>query len=613
LYNLTFIANDTSNNLNASETSNFTVNDTVNPTILDLIPAINSEYNTLQTIEIAVNVTDDVNVSQVFANVSLVNGTITEVELSLDSSNRYNNTYTIPASVNGTYNITFIANDTSGNYNTTNTTNFTAVSIDTDGDGADDAIDTLIGNESDITSQGVAGLNITVGGAQVNGTFTGENEVLFFNDSLLFVNFTHNFSLSGLNLSNFTINFTSTSLVVNFSGQIQRGYNKTLYFPDNSYTSICVEDGEIDSDTDISSTCDGTNEIDFDTCVGVSSGTTISGKTCYDNGTTITIENLSFSGVRGTTTAAAAPTAASAAASSSSGGSSLPPSADVGEAADAGDTGDSSPGSSEPGPSGPTGAAVSPPGPSNLAGKAFFGDFGEFSQQFGRYILTGILAVLALGTFTYGGRKIHHKIKHRHTLIHKPMEQVPNRSLRIVPMTFIDPKEPMDDKIDSINQQLAALQVDEVPEPKKQRLFPKLFQSNTKEVILANELDNLNQEIHGYERTQILDKPKGKQEWDYRLEEIEIALGDVEVKGSKGRIITSTAETKDDYGNTQNAIMGKELERISQTLQGKEKVIPKISKLKKVKNYEDLEDQADDATGYELEEIENELKRLEDM
>jgi len=207
LYNITFLANDSSNNLNDSSATNFTVNDIVNPTILDFIPALNSEYNTLDTIEIAVNVTDDVNVSQVFANVSLANETIEEVELIFDTVNRYNNTYTIPVSVNGTYNITFIANDTTGNYNTTNITNFTAVSPDTDGDGIDDNIDTLMGNESDITSQGVPALNITVGGTQVSGTFTGEQEVLFFNDSLLFVNFTHNFSSSGLNLSNFTINF----------------------------------------------------------------------------------------------------------------------------------------------------------------------------------------------------------------------------------------------------------------------------------------------------------------------------------------------------------------------------------------------------------------------
>ncbi|MBT3835953.1 hypothetical protein HOD05_01300 [Candidatus Woesearchaeota archaeon] len=646
-----------------------------NPTILDLIPALNSQYNTLETIEIAVNVTDDVSVSQVYANVSLSNGTIEEVELSFDSNNRYNNTYTIPVSVGGIYNITFIANDTAGNYNTTNITNFTVVFTDTDSDGSDDLADTLIGNESDILTQGISGLNITVGGNQSNGTFTGVHEVLFYNETTLFINFTHNFSSSGLNLSNFTINFTSTSLVMNFSEQIQSEYNKTFYFPDNGYTSICVENAEINSDADISSGCNGDDETNFDTCLGVSTGTTINSITCYDNGTTITIQNLSFSGIRGTTTSAAVtPPAADSGSPGGSPGSSLPPSTDASESSDSTDTeGSNSETSDATDSSGPTGAAVTPQGSSNLAGRAFFGDFGEYSEQFGRYILTGILAVLALGTFTYGGRKIHHKIKHRHTLIHKPMERAPEMDLRLVPMTLIDSKEPMGDKINNINKQLAALQIDEVPIPKNKKRSLRLFKNNTKEVVLANELQNLNNEIHGYDKPQVIDEPLGKQEWDNQLEEIEIKLDNVNQKSSvkpkkkksfsrffqrntkevvlanelqkldneihgyekskvinepqvkqewdtrleqiekelgtvnvdfgKGRVVTKIAESKDDFGDTQNALLNKELDHISQKLQGKE---PFPSKFNNPKTQEN-------AGGSELEELEREIKKLKEM
>jgi len=124
LYNLTFYANDSSGNENRSEVSNFTINDIVNPSVGTLVPAVNSLFNVSAVVEINATITDDVNVSQVFANVTLPNGTIEEYELTLDGSNVYNTTYTVP-SVHGTFNITFIANDTTGNYNTTEVSNFT--------------------------------------------------------------------------------------------------------------------------------------------------------------------------------------------------------------------------------------------------------------------------------------------------------------------------------------------------------------------------------------------------------------------------------------------------------------------------------------------------------
>ncbi len=122
-YNVTYFANDSSNNINSSVTSNFTVQDRVNPSVPDVLPSQNTTYNASDTIMIMANVTDDVAVSRVFANISEPNGTIKQLELTFRSANRYNNTFTAPALAGG-YNLTFFANDSSGNDNRTVTSNF---------------------------------------------------------------------------------------------------------------------------------------------------------------------------------------------------------------------------------------------------------------------------------------------------------------------------------------------------------------------------------------------------------------------------------------------------------------------------------------------------------
>ena len=100
---------------------------------------------------------------------------------------------------------------------------------DTDNDGLPDSSDPLLYNESNVTISGVTTLNITVGGNATNGSFSGEQEILFYDQTNLMVNFSHNFSTSNLDLSQVTITKISTSLIVNLSGQLQSDYNKTLY------------------------------------------------------------------------------------------------------------------------------------------------------------------------------------------------------------------------------------------------------------------------------------------------------------------------------------------------------------------------------------------------
>ncbi|MDP3734163.1 MAG: right-handed parallel beta-helix repeat-containing protein [Nanoarchaeota archaeon] len=125
-YNITFIANDSSNNRNSSLFVNFSVNDNTAPNVTNITPIQDSSLSTSAVIEIGANVTDDIMVSKVYANVSYPNGSALLFELinGTDYVRRFNLSFTIP-SVTGKYNITFIANDSSNNFNRSGRTNFT--------------------------------------------------------------------------------------------------------------------------------------------------------------------------------------------------------------------------------------------------------------------------------------------------------------------------------------------------------------------------------------------------------------------------------------------------------------------------------------------------------
>ena len=74
-YNLSFFANDTSNNINNSELTNFYVNDTSPPKVFNLTPsggsfAINNSF------EIGANVTDDSSMTFAKVNITFPNSTI---------------------------------------------------------------------------------------------------------------------------------------------------------------------------------------------------------------------------------------------------------------------------------------------------------------------------------------------------------------------------------------------------------------------------------------------------------------------------------------------------------------------------------------------------------
>lgn len=123
-YNVTFIANDTSNNINSSEKTNFTV-DSTGPTVMTVRPVANSNQTNGSVINISTTVTDQwLNVDVVLANITYPGGTTKEQLRLARISNVYNFSFG-NTTAEGTYNITFIANDTAGNLNTTEKTNIT--------------------------------------------------------------------------------------------------------------------------------------------------------------------------------------------------------------------------------------------------------------------------------------------------------------------------------------------------------------------------------------------------------------------------------------------------------------------------------------------------------
>ncbi|MDP3640809.1 MAG: LamG-like jellyroll fold domain-containing protein [Nanoarchaeota archaeon] len=97
--------------------------ETINPKVFALLPAANSTFNVSKSIEIGTNVTDNVLVSAVLANITLPNGTSQLLTLANALGDKYNTSFIIPEA-HGQYNITFVANDTSDNRNATEKTFF---------------------------------------------------------------------------------------------------------------------------------------------------------------------------------------------------------------------------------------------------------------------------------------------------------------------------------------------------------------------------------------------------------------------------------------------------------------------------------------------------------
>ncbi|MDP7198071.1 MAG: Ig-like domain-containing protein [Candidatus Woesearchaeota archaeon] len=114
-YNVTILANDSSDNVNNTVTTNFTVTDASLPGLTNLSPS-GVAFNQRQDINITANVTDNTNVSVVRANITQPAGDSVIVTLIQSSTDIFNATYA-DADQLGNYTLQYLANDTSDNVN----------------------------------------------------------------------------------------------------------------------------------------------------------------------------------------------------------------------------------------------------------------------------------------------------------------------------------------------------------------------------------------------------------------------------------------------------------------------------------------------------------------
>ncbi|MBT4539536.1 hypothetical protein HOC32_04580, partial [Candidatus Woesearchaeota archaeon] len=291
-YNITFIANDTSNNINSTEISNFTVNDITLPSVFNLTPALNEVYNISNIIEISANVTDDVSVHVVLANVTYPNGTINQLTLSNASTHefKFNTSFTAPT-LTGLYNVTFIANDTSNNINSTETTNFTINDVDS-------PTVTFVTPESGANVSQTFLVNVTV----IDASSISTVQVNLSNSSgQVSLN-----SLSNTSSSNWNVTLDSTTLS-------EGNYNLTIISNDTynninntEIRSITIDNTfpTIDNVTNTSITASSTLiswTSDSNVNATINYGTTLSLSLTSTNSTYATIFNITLSGLSAST------------------------------------------------------------------------------------------------------------------------------------------------------------------------------------------------------------------------------------------------------------------------------------------------------------------------
>ncbi len=299
LYWLNITVNDTSNNQN-STLLQVNVNDTTSPTIILNNPAANLINDSVNVTNVTFNcsVTDLsnlFNISLYITNSSNTSFALNQTTNITRLSNSSNWSLSLPT---GNYTWNCLGYDTYNNsaWASTNRT-ITIGFVDNDGDSVSDSLDLLEGNETNVNTTGLTSLNITISGNSTTGSYSDEQEIVFYDSSEKIVNFTHNFSSSQLDLSKVRVIKATNSIIINLSGQVQANYNKTVYITDNNFASLCVKDAEVNSIDNITSLCTGTNETDLTTCLGSSAN--LNNLNCSDLGSTIEIKNLRHSAIRG--------------------------------------------------------------------------------------------------------------------------------------------------------------------------------------------------------------------------------------------------------------------------------------------------------------------------
>jgi uncharacterized repeat protein (TIGR01451 family) len=171
---------------------------------------------------------------------------------------------------------------------------------DYDDDNVANSLDSLEGNASFVNTGGIIDLIVKIdGNTNLAGTFSGQHYLEFFDNQTPLLNFTHNYSVSEINLSRTSINVTDEGIVINLSGMLATGEYKTLYLEDYSYKSLCVRNAMTSSIEEISEDCSDEGEIDFTSCINSETAVNIDGVTCLDLGNLFRIGNLTYSGASG--------------------------------------------------------------------------------------------------------------------------------------------------------------------------------------------------------------------------------------------------------------------------------------------------------------------------
>ena len=96
--------------------------DSINPSVTVLLPPYGSFYNSSTLVQIAANVSDNIAVSSVRAEITLPNGSLDSLTLVISSGAKYNVSYAVPLA--GRYDVRIVANDSSNNLNSSETTRF---------------------------------------------------------------------------------------------------------------------------------------------------------------------------------------------------------------------------------------------------------------------------------------------------------------------------------------------------------------------------------------------------------------------------------------------------------------------------------------------------------
>lgn len=178
------------------------------PSVILISPLANTTFNYSQIVELRVNASDiATNISSVYANITLPNGTVEIFLMPNISSQIYSYNYTIPPLI-GRYNVTFIANNTDNYINSSQITSFNAV----------DQLHPSINftNPTEINGSLINRRNIIVN-VSVSDLFLSNISIFVFNSS-------HS-------LVNSTVNTTSSSAYYNFSVNSDGTYyfNATAY------------------------------------------------------------------------------------------------------------------------------------------------------------------------------------------------------------------------------------------------------------------------------------------------------------------------------------------------------------------------------------------------